>query len=1062
MLRSSSPSSNELFTLQKIFVVHEEEVITALEVIGASHDKEHEDMIARNPDTLAHSKKESMVTIAVALARGVVVYCVDVLDLRGVKVFELTHDSHLNNSNFPLYITDMCVLRNPDQTSVNYSSVRARQSTGEGSQLIAVIDDGRFIIWDRDSLRMESENKYRLHHAAFHANKPRHARSPAAGGGNRSPSLSPERLANNNSSSIAESDDNVFLTATTPATRSLPSRRRGKIPGTAGGSQKTWLEASSAELFPLAQQLAPATSPTAASSGSNVATGTIAGSPRKKMLATMDHIVRSGKCINAHTDLIPAVAALPTNNCFVTVSHDGFHRVWNLDGELLGELQLPNISEQMKAGTMCKEPGTQWKFILERIPVTKVHQEVAALLVKSIRATKAEKMLDFHNHNEQLRRHNTMPFNFKGFRDFEESENSDQSEQARSRKMMLKSLAEAPKISEEHPPTRLPTKEEKELIKLAFTSDLNTHSMTSTSPGFGLSQSMSSLAPLKLTSSPPGSAERKKHIRPSVQQRSAASLSSSPHHNKSQSTLRSSLLFGGDSNVCMSSFGVPSLWIVPGEKDIFGRSVMQVNTDAPEQAVAPAFSDASIAMLERDNMIDLEGRKILRQVAANIDRVQVYDRSQPTLLIRNSAMSTTVTLPPIDTVRKTEIYFGAQKDMYKNAERVLDEKGDMSRSTIRGAVALSRIDHNVRRVSSMIHLIQPPSHDEVILPKNATVLSNDKRTGGNIIAEDSDYVYSSNPNGQSDEAAMKMRLAKSERAVPLEAKMKQRALDRSSIDRWMGKMNDALDGGIDNVLKAGDAFRRRTKKKETVSPVMVAALEKKLLIAIKSKFRARLAKLKKLRPQEAAALMADEADDGLDELLDLPAPKATARKHVTLTTRDLLPYYKLDAVIQFMDIFAKVDENFSGDLDVNEWIRLFTSLNEAVPVQEARMIFMKIDKDADGFLSMRELIPVVFNKASRIQQKRIIEYCEMELMKKIETETIPTVTATDLEFLFEAYDSDNVGFIEVNVVRERVKKMNLTNPQLFFFADLISDLADDEMVNFTEFKRMFKIFTSKG
>jgi Ca2+-binding EF-hand superfamily protein len=329
------------------------------------------------------------------------------------------------------------------------------------------------------------------------------------------------------------------------------------------------------------------------------------------------------------------------------------------------------------------------------------------------------------------------------------------------------------------------------------------------------------------------------------------------------------------------------------------------------------------------------------------------------------------------------------------------------------------------------------------------------------MAEDSDYVYSSNAGGQTEEAAMKIRLAKSEKAVPIEAKMKQRALDRSSIDRWMGKMNDALDGGIDNVMKAGDAFRRRTKKKETVSPAMVAALEKKLFIAIKSKFRARLAKLKKLRPQEAAALMADEPDDGLDELADLPVPKSSERKRVTLTTRDLLPYYKLDAVIQFMDIFAKVDENFSGDLDVNEWIRLFTSLNEAVPVQEARMIFMKIDKDADGFLSMRELIPVVFNKASRIQQKRIIEYCEMELMKKIETEIIPTVTATNLEFLFEAYDSESVGFIEVNVVRERVKKMNLTDPQLFFFADLISDLADDEMVNLTEFKRMFKIFTRK-
>jgi Ca2+-binding EF-hand superfamily protein len=76
-----------------------------------------------------------------------------------------------------------------------------------------------------------------------------------------------------------------------------------------------------------------------------------------------------------------------------------------------------------------------------------------------------------------------------------------------------------------------------------------------------------------------------------------------------------------------------------------------------------------------------------------------------------------------------------------------------------------------------------------------------------------------------------------------------------------------------------------------------------------------------------------------------------------------------------MDIFAKVDENFSGDLDVNEWIRLFTSLNESVPVLEARMIFMKIDKDSDGFLTMRELIPVVFNKATQVSANAVQCYC---------------------------------------------------------------------------------------
>jgi Ca2+-binding EF-hand superfamily protein len=208
----------------------------------------------------------------------------------------------------------------------------------------------------------------------------------------------------------------------------------------------------------------------------------------------------------------------------------------------------------------------------------------------------------------------------------------------------------------------------------------------------------------------------------------------------------------------------------------------------------------------------------------------------------------------------------------------------------------------------------------------------------------------------------------------------------------------------------------------------------------------------------------DPLNNNNNNIYLLPSP-TKAKPPVTLTTRDILPYYKLDTVLQFMDIFAKVDENFSGDLDVHEWIRLFTSLNESVPVQEARMIFMKIDKDNDGFLSMRELIPVIFNKANKLQQRKIIEFCEFELIKKIDNETIPTITNTDLEFLFEAYDMDNVGFVDVSVIRERIRRLNtqfgyLNETHIYFFMELICDLEDDEMVNLTEFKRMFKLFSS--
>lgn len=97
-----------------------------------------------------------------------------------------------------------------------------------------------------------------------------------------------------------------------------------------------------------------------------------------------------------------------------------------------------------------------------------------------------------------------------------------------------------------------------------------------------------------------------------------------------------------------------------GEKDIFGKTV-NATKDAPQVTVPPAFSESSLAGLHREGLIDVEGHRILRSIASKPDRVQVYDRSQPTLLIRNPAMSVSVSLPSLDSVRKTEIAFGSQK-----------------------------------------------------------------------------------------------------------------------------------------------------------------------------------------------------------------------------------------------------------------------------------------------------------------------------------------------------------------------------------------------------------------
>ena len=60
-----------------------------------------------------------------------------------------------------------------------------------------------------------------------------------------------------------------------------------------------------------------------------------------------------------------------------------------------------------------------------------------------------------------------------------------------------------------------------------------------------------------------------------------------------------------------------------------------------------------------------------------------------------------------------------------------------------------------------------------------------------------------------------------------------------------------------------------------------------------------------------------------------------------------------------------------------EWVTLFAKLNKNVSAHEARLIFMQIDKNNVGSVSLAELIPVVFNKANKSQIKMITHYAGM-------------------------------------------------------------------------------------
>ena len=87
----------------------------------------------------------------------------------------------------------------------------------------------------------------------------------------------------------------------------------------------------------------------------------------------------------AHNDSVTSLVELQEHGCFLTVSLDGFHRVWNIDTDCLGEMPLPNLADAMRKAPFHKRPFGGWKFVLERIPVSEKHEEIANRFCEMIR-----------------------------------------------------------------------------------------------------------------------------------------------------------------------------------------------------------------------------------------------------------------------------------------------------------------------------------------------------------------------------------------------------------------------------------------------------------------------------------------------------------------------------------------------------------------------------------------------------------------------------------------------------------------------------------------------------
>jgi Ca2+-binding EF-hand superfamily protein len=371
--------------------------------------------------------------------------------------------------------------------------------------------------------------------------------------------------------------------------------------------------------------------------------------------------------------------------------------------------------------------------------------------------------------------------------------------------------------------------------------------------------------------------------------------------------------------------------------------------------------------------------------------------------------------------------------MYKHANKVIEHKTKfMKNMSARHTIASSRLKKNVSKIGRTVNCQVTPSHEEIMLP---SLMDDQEEEKPRVFAlsRSRNTVRRTASFGLEEGALAAALRAGGEHSNGRESGVsKQKSAPRVlNHEKLLSTMNKVITAESDSVpewerrMSNTGGNVSKGKKNSKTSQISFLLLERKLVHAIKSLHK--------------------EVDSDV--------------KGERLTSRMLLPYYKLADLKNFLQIFQSVDEDYSGDLDVEEWIKKFHAMNKSVSQQQARMMFNRVDKNGDGFLSVSDLVPVIFSNANPEQKILILKFLELELSKRKLVGNDFT-TDEELEMLFEHYDVDMVGFLKISLIREKVKSFALPDAAHIALMSLLSDLEEDEMLNFSEFRRLFQNYLS--
>ena len=400
-----------LSSMKRNFLFTETHEITDLEFLGGGQGASHK-KFAKNYLEAVRMESEKIVTMVMSTTEEIKVYAIDLTKYTTVLTHTLGHSTLM-------HFCSICKLSYPKAISVNYSRVKNQAPT---LCLIAASEEGFVTVWDVKNIRSESLQCFYDNVPDFLAHivyKVKHTTAKVASsssaimkaamlfkrGAKEVRPFSLKKRGNTKSSAtnakefvslseISKSFDDKDDAAAAPKWN--VNTKRGdnyKVSSIHDNGDDTLSQVSLTSLEAHSHINIDCNSPVKTTSSSFCDTDKFSSDEEDennkfKMSeltgnAKNASYVSSYHSFKAHSDIIHNLVPLTEHCCLASSSQDGFHRVWNLLGDCLGEMPLPNITEKMQNDpTRCKY---SWRFIAEKIPVTKAHVSISQQLCKDIK-----------------------------------------------------------------------------------------------------------------------------------------------------------------------------------------------------------------------------------------------------------------------------------------------------------------------------------------------------------------------------------------------------------------------------------------------------------------------------------------------------------------------------------------------------------------------------------------------------------------------------------------------------------------------------------------------------